>query len=342
MDQSPFILPPFEAVELAMPLSEVVDWSLKFLGIPDAWARSKGKGVKVCVLDTGVDATHQDLDGQVADVKDFTSSAWGPMDRAGHGTWCVGQIGAKTGNDTGVCGIAPDCTLYAGKVLGDGGTGYEAAIVAGIRWAHDLGVDVLSMSLGGRFLSPSLRQACLDFVSRPGKFIFAAAGNSGKPNDVTPPALWPECISVGAVGKDGKRASFSSMGKVDISAPGVDMLGCWPGDRYMSLSGTSMACPSAAAVAVLAIAVDRADGVTKLTSVADMLAALKASAKDAGTPGHDSEYGFGIIDPAKLLDGQGNVPTVPPSPSFSFPVGFGTVHVPAQAGDDFSVKLGAD
>lgn len=340
MDQSPFILPPFEAVELATPLSEIVDWSLKFLGIPDAWARSKGKGVKVCVLDTGIDTDHPDIDGAIVEAKDFSNSTWGPKDRAGHGTWCCGQIVAKTGNDTGVCGIAPDASMYVGKVLGDGGTGAEQGITAGIRWAHDMGVDVLSLSLGGRGLSAALRQACLDFVSRPGKFIFAAAGNSGKPNDVTPPAVWPECISVGAVGKDGKRASFSSMGKVDIAAPGVDMLGCWPGGRYMSLSGTSMACPTVAAVAVLAIAVDRADGVTRINSVADMLAALKASAKDVGEPGQDAEYGFGLIDPAKLLDGQAPQPPAT-SPVFSFPVGFGTVHVPAQVGDDFSVKIGS-
>jgi len=312
-----FRLPPYEAQAVTTALSEVQDWSIAFLGIPELWKKTQGEGVRVAVLDTGCDLEHPDLqDGAIVGFRDFTSSLWGARDRQGHGTWCAGMIGARA-NNVGVRGVAPKCELLIGKVLGDDGSGSEAGILAGVEWAAAQGAHIISMSLGGPQMSNRLRDAIRAFVSQDHRFVICAAGNDGRDNSVNYPAVWDETIAVAAVDKNGKLTAFSSRGpQVDIAAPGQDMLSTVPqsAGRYAKLSGTSMATPVVAGVAAVCLSKHLKQGAHNgLENYKQLLAHLAKTAVDAGTPGRDDSYGYGIISPGKLLDAIG-APAVTPSP----------------------------
>jgi subtilisin len=306
-------LPPdWRLTRVTTPLSETLDWSLKFLGIPPLWQQSRGQGVRVAVLDTGCDLQHPDLRGAIVDSRDFTRSPWGVADRQGHGTWCCGMIAARAGNNMGVGGIAPECELLVGKVLRDNGTGDDREIEAGLTWALDNEADIVSMSFGGTFASRRMR-GLLAQMMKAGILLIAAAGNDGPGSPPNYPGAWPETISVAAVGRDGRVTDFSSRGPtVDIAAPGEDMLSTIPGG-YALNSGTSMACPVVAGVAALCLAKHRQrGGNTPVETVDDFRAHLQATAIDQGQPGRDEEYGFGLISPEALLARQEREPTPPP------------------------------
>lgn len=319
-----YTLPPFEAEISAVPLSETADWSLDFLGIPDLWAKTRGavngKPIVVCVLDTGCDANHQDLQGgAIIDSADFTKSMWGPADRNGHGTWCASMIGARAGNDIGVRGVAPECQILVAKVLGDSGAGSDASIFAGLDWAYRKGAQFFSLSLGGPAMSERLHSLFREVTQEKGRFVFCAAGNDG--GSVNFPARWDESIAVGACDKNGDLVKFSSRGsELDIIAPGVDMLAAAPGNRYATMSGTSMATPVACSVGVLAYAKHQQDGGnTDLTNQAEMLDHLRRTAVKKGQ--------WGLLNPKQLFAEHKPLPPVPspapiPPPSTSPVTGF--------------------
>lgn len=309
-----FNLPPYEAQPVAASsLSETLDWSIAFLGIPELWKQSEGEGVIVAVLDTGCDLTHPDLQGAVLDAADFSRSLFGALDRQGHGTWCAGMIGARA-NEVGVRGIAPKCQLLVGKVLGDDGSGSEDAILRGIQWADAKGAHIISMSLGGPRMSETLHDAIKAFVSKPHRFVICAAGNDGRDNSVGYPAKWEETVAVAAVDERGVLTSFSSRGpEVDIAAPGANMLSTVPmlAGGYAKLSGTSMATPVVAGIAAACLSKHlKEGGLTGLETYQDLLAHLRKTARDAGPQGPDTGYGYGIIDPGKLLTAI--APATPP------------------------------
>ena len=127
-------LPSIEPKFILSALSEVVDWGLRLLNIPDCWTITKGDGVKVAVLDTGVDRNHQDLKDRIDDAVDFTGSANGYNDMVGHGTHCAGIV-AAIDNGVGVIGVAPHARLYIGKILNDNGAGDYSWIVNWINFA---------------------------------------------------------------------------------------------------------------------------------------------------------------------------------------------------------------
>lgn len=291
-----FKLPPdVQITPTSVPLSELIDWSLRFAGVPDQWVRTKGTGVKVAILDTGCDIHHPDLKDAIGGAEDFTRSAVRWDDRHNHGTHIAGIIGARA-NDVGVVGVAPECEMFIGKVLGDNGSGTDASILAGIEWAARMGCQFINMSLGGRGMSMRVRSALQQFASSLGRFPFAAAGNDGQ--TLNDPAAWPETIAVGAVDQDGRLTRFTSRdSRLDILGPGVAMTSTIPRGRYGEMTGTSMASPFVCAVGMLAFAKhrDQGQGRTPLLSLEDMRLALKATAKP--TPD-----GFGLVQPGPLLD----------------------------------------
>ena len=290
-------------------LSQQVDYGHALIGVPAAWLKSRGKGVIVCVLDTGVDETHPDLEGQILDAKDFTGSAAGYHDRNGHGTHCDGIILARD-NEIGVVGAAPEAKLLAGKVLGDSGSGSDHGIAAGIRWAIDMKADVISMSLGSSSPAPRIREAIIEAVGR-NIIVIAAAGNEGPGEGTTGyPGSYPECVSVGAIGANGKLTNFSSRGKVDVAAPGANVLSLAPGGRYVRMSGTSMATPYVAGVAALVIGACRNASLPAPTPK-EFTAMLRGASVEAGQVGKDSGYGWGIVDPAFLQAERGPEPPGP-------------------------------
>ncbi len=253
-----------------------LDKSVKQIGADKAWAAGyDGKGVKIAVLDTGVDATHADLAGQVVGEKNFTSAA-DAKDRYGHGTH-VASIAAGTGAASGgkFKGVAPGAKLLNGKVLDDDGFGDDSGILAGMEWAVAQGADIVNLSLGGRDTPETdPLEAGVDKLSAEKGVLFAiAAGNDGAfgPGTVGSPGSAEAALTVGAVDDDDKLAEFSSTGprvgdgaiKPDVTAPGVDTTAAAaPGSiieqevgqnppGYLTISGTSMATPHVAGAAAL-------------------------------------------------------------------------------------------
>ncbi|MEV7077484.1 S8 family serine peptidase [Streptomyces sp. NPDC093516] len=252
-----------------------LDKSVAQIGAPKAWSAGyDGKGVKIAVLDTGVDGTHADLKGQVIDAKNF-STAPDTTDKVGHGTH-VAAIAAGTGAKSGgkYKGVAPGAKILNGKVLDDAGFGSDSEIVAGMEWAAAQGADVINMSLGG-LDTPEIdpMEAVVNKLSEEKGVLFAiAAGNEGDFGEQTvgSPGSAAAALTVGAVDDKDVLADFSSRGpgmdgalKPDVTAPGVDITAASaPGNLiaqdvgekpagYMTISGTSMATPHVAGAAAI-------------------------------------------------------------------------------------------
>lgn len=212
-----FRLPPLRIEAMYTALAETVDWGLAAYHVPDHWKSTRGQGVRVAVLDTGLDMNHPDLAGAVDDACDFTDSPRGAADGQGHGTHVAGTIAARQ-NEQGVVGVAPECRLLVGKVLGDDGSGTSEQVARGIDWAVAAGADILSLSLGSPDASTAIKTAIERAVAE-GKFVICAAGNEGRDDAVNYPAKWESTIAVGAVDRLGQSARFSSRGpEVDVCA----------------------------------------------------------------------------------------------------------------------------
>ena len=308
-----FRLPPFKIEAVFTIRAQTVDWGVTLLGVPALWKTSRGAGVRVAVLDTGISLIHSDLRDAILEARDFTGSRSGPSDQNSHGTHCAGVVGARD-NDSGIIGIAPECGLLIGKVLGDDGSGSSAGIAAGIRWAIDQKADVISMSLGSPSPSRAITQAVSEALAA-GIPVVCAAGNEGPALDsIGWPARQPGTISVGAIDRRKEIARFSSRGeRVDVVAPGDNILSDIPPNNLGILSGTSMSTPAVTGTIALRIGLKRTLG-QKLDTPAELLAVLRGTAEDLGQSGKDHHYGYGLISPEKLLAGVPPVPVAPPPP----------------------------
>ena len=306
----------------------VLDESVPQIGAPAAWeAGFTGKGVTVAVLDTGIDATHPDLAGQVAAAKNFTEEE--PGDGFGHGTHVASTIaGTAAASDGAYKGVAPEATLLDGKVCDSGGGCTESAILAGMEWAaSEQKARVINLSLGGSDtpeLDP-LEEAVDTLTAATGALFVISAGNDGPAaGTVSSPGSADAALTVGAVDKQDALADFSSRGprvgdgavKPDVTAPGVDIvaakakgteLGEPVGEQYVTLSGTSMAAPHVAGAAAL-LAQQHPDW--KAQQLKSTVAASAKPHPDQGV----FEQGAGRVDVAKAITQQ--VTTDPVSVSF--------------------------
>ena len=285
-------------------------------GATDVLAGQGGWGIKVAVIDTGVDCGHADLVGGCAYGANFVNAALA-LDDHGHGTHVAGTIGARD-NGQGVIGVAPEVELYAVKVLDANGSGSWSAVAAGIDWAVQNGMNVISMSLGGTAGSQAVADA-VAAADAAGILVVSAAGNSGCCNTVLYPAKYPESMAVAAVDQLDQWASFSSTGpEVDVAAPGVAIYSTVPtvfcalcdpsGYRY--LSGTSMATPHVSGVAALLM--------SRGWSKSDARSLITDTAVDLGTGGVDDYYGWGRVDAVAAVGGSPAPPPVeedPPPPT---------------------------
>ncbi|MFD0498250.1 MULTISPECIES: S8 family peptidase [Streptomyces violaceusniger group] len=274
-------------------------WGIQ--GIRANWSHLTGSGVKIAVLDTGVDTDHPDLTGCVEATASFVSGA-SVEDGHGHGTHCVGTVAgpAKPGHAPRY-GVAGEARVLVGKVLSDQGVGSDGEILAGMAWAVAQGARVVSMSLGAPVepgeLFPQTYENVARRALRRGTVIVAAAGNeSRRPGFVAPvgrPANCPSILAVAALGKDLGTAFFScgaingAGGEVNIAAPGVDIFSAAPDGTYQTMSGTSMATPHAAGVATL-LAQAHPDA-----SAADLSTRLLSGAHPLAQPGAD--IGAGLL-----------------------------------------------
>ncbi|MGW9435475.1 S8 family peptidase [Streptomyces sp. NPDC055607] len=255
-----------------------LDRSVRQIGADRAWESGyDGTGVRIAVLDTGVDKTHDDLRTRVVDEKNFSASP-DAVDRVGHGTH-VASIAAGTGAKSGgrYKGVAPGAELISGKVLDDEGYGDDSAVVAGMEWAAAEGADVVNLSLGGTD-SPGVDplEATIDRLSAEKGVLFAvAAGNEGESGGSTvgSPGSADAALTVGAVDRDDRLAPFSGTGprvgdgavKPDVTAPGVAITAAaapgsaldtrpgtpHPAPGYLQIDGTSMATPHVAGAAAI-------------------------------------------------------------------------------------------
>ncbi|PTX58869.1 thermitase [Melghirimyces profundicolus] len=226
-------------------------WGLKKVDAPSAWDITRGdSGVKVAIVDTGVDHTHPDLSGKVIEGKDYVENDGDPMDENGHGTHVAGTVAAFTGNGTGIAGMAPEVSLYAVRVLNEEGTGSLDDVASGIVEAADAGAEVINLSLGATKGSQTLQDA-VEYAHSMGALVVAAAGNEGV-STPSYPAFYGETLSVAATDSEDRKADFTNYGKwVEVAAPGVDILSTVPGGGIQTMSGTSMATPHVAGLAGL-------------------------------------------------------------------------------------------
>lgn len=297
-----FTVPPYHIKKVFTPYAQSIDWGLQLLSIPNFWKYSKGKGIKVAVLDTGVDTRHRDLMPNVKAGADFTNSIAGYHDVHGHGTHCAGIIAAQD-NSFGVVGVAPEVELYIGKVLNDFGRGSEQMVADGIDWAIAQEVDIISISLGAPESMPKVEKAVKKALKQ-NIIIICAAGNEGPYMDtVNYPAQYEDVIAIGAIDRNKKVTDFASRGNaVDLVAPGDNILSTYPPNGTAVLSGTSMAAPFATGVAALVLAKHREyDGATPLESSKEMQEHLRKVAFDLGPKGFDPAYGFGLINPDSII-----------------------------------------
>ena len=286
-------------------LEQKVPWGIKRIGsrLVNA-AGNTGKGIKVGILDTGIDYNHEDLKGNYKGGYNFVNNNNNPMDDNGHGTHISGTIAAED-NDIGVVGVAPQAYLYSVKVLAFDSTGSVSDIVSGLEWSVENSMQVINMSLGSDDNSISVSRA-VENTCNAGVLIIAAAGNSGNAighgDNIDYPSRYSSVVSVGATNVNDKRASFSSTGpSLELSAPGVDILSTLNGgiNKYGTLSGTSMASPHVTGVAALIIANE--PGIANTRVRIRMQATTEKMSNVTGGFSAKEWYGYGLIDAVKSV-----------------------------------------
>ena len=226
-------------------------WGIKE-GARDVVPGQGGAGIKVAIVDTGVHCNHEDLTPGCNFGANFVNPPF-TGDDSGHGTHVAGLVAARD-NGIGTIGTAPEVSLYSVKVLDNTASGTWSAVAAGIVWAADNGMNVVNMSLGGTGFSQAVLDA-VNYAHNRGVLIVSAAGNEGgcsTCDTLLYPAKYPNSMAVGAVGRNNRRASFSSTGPdLDVVAPGVNNLSPMPPDLYLRNSGTSMATAHVSGVGAL-------------------------------------------------------------------------------------------
>lgn len=299
-----FTIPPYKVKRVLLAAAETIDWGLEMLSIPSLWRLSKGKDIKVAVLDSGI-VNHPELSEAILDTEDFTNSSNGSYDSNGHGTHVAGIIAARK-NNGGVVGVAPESQLLIGKVLGDGGNGSPKQLADGIKWAIEKEADIINISLTSSLEVGEVSEAIEEAVNNK-IFVICAAGNSGPFLDsVEYPAKYPNTVAVGAIDREKKVAQFSARGpQVDIVAPGDNIRSTYPPGTFAVISGTSMAAPFASGIAALMLAKHRDyGGETPVENQEQLIEHFRKTAIDLGELGPDSLYGFGLINPEGLLYSQ--------------------------------------
>lgn len=293
-------LPPFSIKTFfgIQDLGQRLGWNITAFNLPSVWEKTRGEGVKVAILDTGVDFEHEDLKENLLEGMNFVEPGKPPMDGCRHGTHCAGIVAARD-NGVGVVGVSPLSKIIPVKILDDDGSGDMLDVCKGILWAVENGADIISMSLGCESPVQQVRKA-IQVATSKGIPVFCAAGNSNM-KKLFYPAGYPETISIAAVDKKFNKANFSNIAKnLNFFAPGVDILSTIPGGQYGLMSGTSMACPWAAGIAALALSYVRSHKTNiKLNSTQDYINLLKNHSDQVN---NSTFQGLGLIDPCHFLD----------------------------------------
>ena len=285
-------------------------WGVEHIKAGIAHGRNvTGTGVRVAVIDTGIDYNHPDLSMNFAGGWDFVNDDDDPMDDHGHGSFVAGVVAAAY-NDAGGVGVAPEAEIYALKVLGSDGIGWWSDVIAALQWAVDHGVQVTNNSYADvsstdpSIPEPDVVRAAFENAEAAGVLHVAAAGNSGNADgtgdNVLYPARFESVLAVAATDQNNSRASFSSTGiAVELSAPGVEVFSTTMGGGYGSGSGTSFASPhvTGAAALVISAGITDANGNGRINDEVRLI--LSQSADDLGAAGRDPLYGWGLVNAAR-------------------------------------------
>jgi len=268
------------------------NWGIRETELEKYRGTLTGAGYKICVVDTGAPA-HKDL--TVTKAANFSTDPSG-LDSNGHSTHIGGIIKQ----------VAPKAEVYYAKSLNNKGSGDLSQVTRGVNWCTDYSVDVISLSLGGRSTNAAFKQS-IDRANAAGILVYAAAGNDGqhrdgKTNYIGYPGIYSNTLTVGSSNISGNVSSFSSGGPYGtLIAPGENIMSTWLNNCYRQLSGTSMATPFAAGVAVLMKQGGR--------SYQEIFDETKNYTIDWGAPGYSYDSFYGIISPQKCFDiGNGTEP----------------------------------
>jgi subtilisin len=304
---------PFASISpQTMSFSRTWSWCLDTIGITPGYDLATGNGIKVAVLDTGIDLNHPDFQDRL--LENDNTKSWireeTVQDGNGHGTHCAGIIAGPRMSASGKrYGVAPDVDLLICKVLDNRGYGYDDDILDAMDWARDKGAKIISMSLvsekeNNRSISQPFSDAYEQIASvllAQGTLVVAASGNSSvRPRYTKPvdnPAACQSVMAVAAVDSNRKIASFScaqmdEIGLLDISAPGVGVYSAYKDRSFGSLSGTSMATPHVAGVAALYFQLYPD---LSAREIWDKIVA------DALPLGNREDYGYGLVQAPSIL-----------------------------------------
>jgi subtilisin family serine protease len=285
-------------------------WGLDMIESDAAHAITRGGGATVAVIDSGVRGDHPDLAGRLLPGHDFVDNDGSPQDGDGHGTHVTGIVAANADNGVGVSSVAPVAMVLPVRVLDDSGGGSVGNVAKGIDFAVAAGADVINLSLGQEVSvigSDPEFEAAIDRALDRGVIVVAASGNTGLPVCEQPSGRG-RLLCVGSVDRRGMRSFFSSFGGgLGVVAPGgsalpvggENILSTWRDGGYQEEAGTSQATPFVSGVAALLVS----RGLRGQAAVERIL----ATAKDAGTPGPDPEYGAGIVNARAAASGPAAV-----------------------------------
>jgi hypothetical protein len=266
--------------------ADTIDWGISRIGANKVWENSSGSGVKVAIVDTGIQSNHPDLSSNISGGYDFVNNDTSAMDDNGHGTHVAGIV-ASTMNGVGNVGASYSAQLMPVKVLNESGYGYLSDVAKGIYYAADNGARIINLSLGTDYDSDTLRKA-VQYAANKGALLVAAAGNNyGAPCSY--PAAYSSVICVVAIDQYNKLAGFSNVGG-ELAAPGVSNYSTYINSSYAKLSGTSMASPHVAGSAALVMSA--CDGCT----TTEIRTVLRETAIDLGALDYDIIFGYGLVN----------------------------------------------
>jgi hypothetical protein len=285
-------------VKMSADIADIIDWGVSRIGADKIWETATGIGVTVAIIDTGIEITHPDLQGQVVKGYDFVNDKDSAEDDNGHGTHVAGIVTALS-NNAGTVGVSHGTWVMPVKVLNSAGSGYISDVAKGIYWAADNGAQIINLSLGAPIDTDVLRNA-VNYAASKGVLLVAAAGNEyGAPCQY--PAAYGNVICVVATDSSNRLASFSNVGG-ELAAPGVSNYSTFLGGTYRYLSGTSMAAPHVAgSLAIL-------KGICSNCTSSEIIATLRDTAVDLGEEGTDIIFGYGLVDIRAAAEEYLNIP----------------------------------
>ena len=275
------------------------EWHIARMGAQAAWdnAAGMGTGIKIAILDSGVESSHPDLAANLTPGYNFVDGNADTSDGCGHGTAVAGAAAAVSNNSTGVAGVAGRAKIMPVKIASyNSSTGgcyaYYSTIASGIYFAADNGARVANVSYGGVAASQTIQSAA-QYLKNKGGLLFASAGNNGGNEGVTPTSTM---VVVSATDENDNLAGWSSWGSfVTLSAPGTNIWTTSTGGRYEQWNGSSFASPLAAGVAALMMSVSPSLDNLSVESL------LYSTSTDLGAAGRDAYFGYGRVNAAAAV-----------------------------------------